>query len=68
MAKKYARLRGRIVEKYGTIAAFADRIGISRVWASEKLGGKAKFTANDIREWADALEIIPEDIAKFFFE
>lgn len=69
MAKKqYNRLRGRIVEKYDTLGAFADKIGISRVWMSAKLSGRTSFTANEIRTWADALEIVPDEIGKYFFE
>lgn len=69
MAKKqYNRLRGRIVEKYDTLGAFADKVGISRVWMSAKLSGRKEFSAKDIRTWADALEIVPEEIGKYFFE
>lgn len=65
--KKFGRLHGRIVEKYGTIGAFADAVGMSRIWVSAKLNGGANFTANDIRRWCKLLEIEPEQIGGFFY-
>ncbi len=40
MKFEYLKLRGRIIEKYGTIGAFADEVGISRTQMSKKLQGK----------------------------
>ena len=68
MAKAYKRLRGRIVEKYGSISAFSGCIGKARNSVSIKLSGKVKFNTNDIRQWAEALEIAPEEIGIYFFE
>lgn len=66
--KKFGRLHGRIVEKYGTIGAFADAVGMSRIWVSAKLNGGANFTARDIRVWGELLDIAPDEIGKYFFE
>ena len=68
MAKEYRRLRGRIVEKYGTMSEFADRIGICRASLSAKLNGRHKISTNDIRQWAEILDIAPEEIGIYFFE
>ena len=68
MAKGYRRLRGRIIEKFGSVSAFSDRIGKARNGVSVKLNGKVKFNTNDIRQWAEALEITPEEIGVYFFE
>lgn len=66
--KKFGRLHGRIVEKYGTIGAFADKVEMSRIWVSAKLNGGAAFSSKDIRRWCELLDIEPDEIGKFFFE
>ena len=68
MEKGNKRLRGRIVEKYDTIAAFAKAIGLSRVSTSAKLNGTVRFNSEDIRKWSELLEITPDEIGKYFFE
>ena len=68
MEKGNKRLRGRIVEKYDTIGAFAKTIGLSRVSTSAKLNGTVRFNSDDIRKWSEILEITPDEIGKYFFE
>ncbi len=65
---EYNKVRGRIVEKYGTISNFAEKIGSSRQTVSQKLTGKSEFSRDDIQRYADALEIPKDDIGVFFFE
>lgn len=64
----YSKLRGRIVEKYYTMRNFADKIGISRQTLSQKITGKSEFSREDIKVFADALEIPKDEIGLFFFE
>ena len=68
MAYTYKRLRGRIVEKYGSQEKFAKKIGISRVSVSKKLNGVTGFSQNDIEDWALALDIKSPDYPSYFFE
>ena len=68
MKRGNKRLRGRIVEKYDTIGAFAERIGLSRVSTSKKLNGTVRFSSDDIRKWSELLDITPDEIGKYFFE
>ena len=63
----YSKLRGRIVEKFGTISKFAEEIGISLVVASGKLNNKSGFTRSDIEKWAEALEISGTEYDAYFF-
>lgn len=63
----YNKLRGRIVEKYGSQNKFADRIGISKQSVSLKMNGKTEFSQNDIDVWANALDIEREQYVEFFF-
>lgn len=64
---KFSKLRGRIVEKYGSITTFADVVGMSRVALSRKLGGKSVFTKNEIEKIMDRLGIAKDDLVEYFF-
>lgn len=68
MALKYAKLRGKIVEKYGTIEEFRKVLGISKVTASKKLNGATGFSQADILRWSDLLDIEIEDVGSYFFD
>ena len=70
MAFDYSKLRGRIIEKFGTYTAFAKVLGISKHSMSQKLSGKMAITTDDIRKWSKAeyLDIGAEDIGVYFFK
>lgn len=57
MPYAYNKLRGRIVEVFGTQAAFAKALGISRNSVSKKLAGKTEFSQSDVERWAKLLGI-----------
>ena len=65
--KENAKLRGRIVEKYGSQARFAARIGKSEQTVTAKLNGKAGLSQDDIVEWSNALDIAANDVGEYFF-
>ena len=65
--KSFPKIRGRIVEKYGTQAAFAKAIGKSEVTVINKMNGKASFTDKDIVDWSNALEIDKDNVGEYFF-
>ena len=67
MPKSYAMLRGKIVEKFGTIGAFCDAIGMSRQGFSKKLNGEVPFTSEQIVKYAEMLDIRPKDLHVYFF-
>ena len=62
-----SKLKGRIVEKYETYTAFADRLGISSQQLSPKLNGKTAITKEDIVEWCELLDISRDEIGVYFF-
>lgn len=64
---QYNKLKGRIVEKYGTQNDFAKVVGISNVAMSKKLNGKIGLSQRDIIEWSDLLSIEKKDYADYFF-
>lgn len=67
MAKEYGKLRGRIVERFGSQSSFADAMGITEQTVTNKLNGKREFSQGDIIEWCNALEISAELVGDYFF-
>ncbi len=67
MALGHAKLRGKIVEKYGNQKMFAEALKISENWVSMKLNEKSPFSKTDMENWAAALEIPSTEIYDYFF-
>lgn len=63
----YNKLRGRIIEKYGTMSSFADAIGITDVALSRKFNNKAGISRDEIIKWADLLDISQDEYGAYFF-
>ena len=57
MGYSYDKLRGRIIEKYGSQERFAEALGISTNSLSKKMTGKTGFSQKDIVEWSRLLQI-----------
>ena len=64
---KYAKLRARIKEKFGTEGRFAEALNISQVTLSRKFNDKTQFSSDDIKTWCAVLEIPVEDAGLYFF-
>ena len=64
---KYRRLRGRIVERFGTMEAFSKEINLSKVSVSNKINGNTGFSQDDITKWSEALRIPVEEYGTYFF-
>jgi transcriptional regulator with XRE-family HTH domain len=67
MAFNYNKLRGRIVERFGTQSAFAKALGVSERTLSLKLNGKIYFAQDEIVLAAELLKISEPDIQIYFF-
>lgn len=67
MVFDFSRLRGRIVEKFGSCAGFAAAMGHSKVWLSSRLNNVVPWRAEEMREAAALLEIPAEEIPAYFF-
>lgn len=63
----YSKLRGRIIEKYGSIMRFAEDTSTSQPRVSNILNDKAYLNQTEIIEWSDLLDIPHDDIALYFF-
>ena len=60
------KLRGIIIEKYGTLGSFAAAIGITSNNVTNVLAGKTTPTRKKIPLWCAALDIAPEEACIFF--
>lgn len=67
MVFDYSKLRGRIVEKYGSASGFAEELGVLVQQISPKLTNKKSITKKDILVWSEKLEIPIDDIGAYFF-
>lgn len=63
----YSKLRGRIVEKFGSGRAFAEALGITNVTVSRKLQGSSEFSKSDIESWSALLDISESEYGSFYF-
>lgn len=68
MPYSYDKLRGRIVEKYGSQEKFAEAVGISTNSLSKKMTGKTGFSQKDIVTWSGMLDINKSDYSEYFFD
>lgn len=64
---EYRKLRGRIIEKYGTLEAFTKVIGRSKVSVSNKMNRVTGFSQADMVLWGNTLDIRPEEYGEYFF-
>ena len=62
-----SKLRGRIVEKFGSQIKFANAVGCSLSFLSQYLNGRKKLDQPTMEKWMIALEIDPADIYEYFF-
>lgn len=67
MEYSYNKLRGKIVEVFGSQTEFAEALGVSRTIMSQKINGKTGFSQSDIEKWANLLGIKQEDYGAYFF-
>lgn len=67
MQYKYRKLRGRIIEKYGSQEKFSEVLGISKNSLSLKLNGKTGFSQVDMIKWSQLLNIDISEYGDYFF-
>ena len=63
----YSRLRGRIIEKYGTVGNFANAIKMSDGTMSSRLSCKSYFSQDEIVTICRMLDIGFYEIDDYFF-
>lgn len=67
MNYSYDKLRGRIIEKYGSQEKYAEVLRISTNSLSKKMTGKTGFSQKDIALWSNLLEIDKSEYGEYFF-
>lgn len=67
MAFNYSKLKGRIIEKFGSQTAFVKAFGVSENTFSLKMNNKVRFTTDDITRIIKMLDIPEEAIGEYFF-
>ena len=61
-------LKGRVVEMFGSVKAFSDKLCWSYRRTSDIVSGRQVPTADDISQMANALDVTsPEDFMRIFF-
>lgn len=63
----YTKLRGRIVERFGSLEAFARNVGSTPATVTRKLNNITPMTRDNIITWGEALSIEPDNIGVYFF-
>lgn len=67
MSFNYAKLRGRIIEMYGSQREFAKEVGMKNETLSRKMTGKVYFRQDEIYKIASLLGIGTEQLDNYFF-
>ena len=67
MAFDYSKLRGRIVEKFGSQSSFAEAFGCSERTLSMKMTGKISWKQSEMIKALSLLGLSDEDVQEYFF-
>ena len=68
MSFDYSKLRGRIVEKFGTLGAFALGMGWSERTNGLKINGSVEWKQGEIVKAGELLDIDPSEYEVYFFK
>ena len=70
MEYDFDKVRGRIREKLGSEAKFAEKLGISTASLSSKFNNRSDFSSSEILRATDedVLDIAVEEIGEYFFK
>lgn len=63
----YNKLKGKIVEMYGSRCAFSQALGIAECTLSQKLRGNYDFTQSEILKSCKLLGIPMKEVRAYFF-
>lgn len=67
MKYDYSKLRGRIVEKFGTNTEFAKALGKDSAYVARYLNQHSGFSQDVVLLWANTLDISPSEIGVYFY-
>jgi hypothetical protein len=63
----YSKLRGRIVEYFGSQTNFASSLNLTKETLNKKLNNRVGFTQDEIRTMIDRLDIKKIEVEDYFF-
>ena len=67
MSFNYSKLKGKIVEVFGTVDKFSDAAKMSATTAGRKLSGKSLWSQDEIVTACDLLKIPMDEMTMYFF-
>lgn len=67
MKHNYSKLRGKVIELFGTQGKFAEALGVTDSYVSMLLNGKIQWTQELIDKACDLLDITVKEIGAYFF-
>lgn len=69
MTFDHSKLRGRMVEKFGSVSAVADQLGITPATMSSRLRNQTQFKASEIMMLcaSQCLDIPKAEVITYFF-
>lgn len=67
MERDYSKLRGKIIEVFGTMSKYAKAMNYSERTVSLKINGRIDFTQSDITKSVNLLGLQDEEIPIYFF-
>ncbi len=67
MAYDYSKLNGKIAEKCGTQAVFAEKMGLSERTISLKLNNKIAWKQTEMQKASEILGFSESDMQAYFF-
>ena len=63
----YRKLRGKIIEVFGTLEAFAEKMEFSKTQLSQRLNGRIEWRVSEIAKACDLLHIPYAEAYIYFF-
>lgn len=68
MAFDFSKLRGRIIERFGSCAAFAAAVGLPESSVSARLNNRVSISSEEIMRWSqpELLDIPLKEIYVYF--
>ena len=67
MTYNYSKLRGRIIEMFGTQSSFASALGLSETTLTHKLHSRKDWKQTEILRACELLEIPVAEVVSYFF-
>lgn len=62
----HKKLRGRIIEIYGSVVKFSEKMGLSYTSTLSKLNGKSEWTMPEVAKACHILDIPFDEISIYF--